>query len=102
MKAASRSDLYRKLPSVDDLLRDAAIASLIAREGHTAVADAATGSVDGEMWNYKLCDMAGTFGWPAGLSKKPWQNEGFYLILTVALGLYYISGTEVQFIYGNF
>ena len=24
------------------------------------------------------------------------------LILTVALGLYYISGTEVQFIYGNF
>ena len=24
------------------------------------------------------------------------------LILSVALGLYYISGTEVQFIYGNF
>ena len=31
--------------------------------------------------------VAGTFGWPAGLSKKPWQNEGFYLILTVALVL---------------
>src|SRR5207248_7554017 len=29
--------------------------------------------------------VAGTFGWPSGLSKKPWQNEGFYLILTVAL-----------------
>ncbi|GER92276.1 hypothetical protein KDW_64380 [Dictyobacter vulcani] len=29
--------------------------------------------------------VAGTFGWPVGLSKKPWQNEGFYLILTVAL-----------------
>ena len=29
--------------------------------------------------------VAGTFGWPAGLSKKPWQNEGFYLILTVSL-----------------
>jgi NRAMP (natural resistance-associated macrophage protein)-like metal ion transporter len=29
--------------------------------------------------------IAGTFGWPAGLSKKPWQSEGFYLILTVAL-----------------
>ena len=28
---------------------------------------------------------AGTFGWSAGLSNKPWQNEGFYLILTVAL-----------------
>jgi NRAMP (natural resistance-associated macrophage protein)-like metal ion transporter len=29
--------------------------------------------------------IAGTFGWPAGLSKKPWQSEGFYLILTVAM-----------------
>ena len=29
--------------------------------------------------------VSGTFGWPAGLSKKPWQNEGFYLILTSAL-----------------
>lgn len=29
--------------------------------------------------------VAGAFGWPAGLSKKPWQNEGFYLILTAAL-----------------
>ncbi len=29
--------------------------------------------------------VAGTFGWPAGLSKKPWQNEGFYLILSGAL-----------------
>jgi len=31
--------------------------------------------------------VAGTFGWPAGLSKKPWQNEGFYLILTAALAV---------------
>ena len=29
--------------------------------------------------------VAGTFGWPTGLSKKPWQTEGFYLILTGAL-----------------
>lgn len=29
--------------------------------------------------------VAGTFGWPGALSKKPWQNEGFYLILTVSL-----------------
>ncbi len=29
--------------------------------------------------------VAGTFGWSAGLSNKPWQNEGFYLILTAAL-----------------
>ncbi|GCF10312.1 NRAMP family divalent metal transporter [Dictyobacter arantiisoli] len=31
--------------------------------------------------------VAGTFGWPSGLSKKPWQSEGFYLILTGALVL---------------
>lgn len=29
--------------------------------------------------------VSGTFGWPAGLSKKPWQSEGFYLILTVSM-----------------
>ena len=29
--------------------------------------------------------VSGAFGWPSGLSKRPWQNEGFYLILTVAL-----------------
>ncbi|TMC43170.1 MAG: divalent metal cation transporter [Chloroflexi bacterium] len=29
--------------------------------------------------------VAGTFGWPSGLSKKPWQSEGFYLILTVGM-----------------
>lgn len=29
--------------------------------------------------------ITGAFGWSAGLSKRPWQNEGFYLILTIAL-----------------
>lgn len=29
--------------------------------------------------------VAGTIGWPAGLSRKPWQSEGFYLIMTIAL-----------------
>lgn len=29
--------------------------------------------------------VSGTFGWPAGLSKKPWQSEGFYLILSTAM-----------------
>ena len=29
--------------------------------------------------------ITGTIGWPAGLSKLPWENEGFYLILTGAL-----------------
>ncbi|HET9922342.1 MAG TPA: divalent metal cation transporter [Ktedonobacteraceae bacterium] len=29
--------------------------------------------------------VAGTFGWPAALSDKPWQAEGFYIVLSVAL-----------------
>ncbi len=29
--------------------------------------------------------IAGTVGWPGALAKKPWQNEGFYLILSGAL-----------------
>lgn len=41
MKVTARSDLYRKLPSVDELLRASQIAPLLAREGHVAVADAA-------------------------------------------------------------
>lgn len=29
--------------------------------------------------------ISGTIGWPMGLSKRPWQNEGFYLIISAAL-----------------
>jgi Mn2+/Fe2+ NRAMP family transporter len=29
--------------------------------------------------------VAGAVGWPGALAKRPWQSEGFYLILTVAL-----------------
>ncbi len=36
--------------------------------------------------------VAGAFGWPSGLSKRPWQNEGFYLILTLAI----IVGTIIS------
>src|SRR5450432_3878112 len=35
-----QSDLYKKLPGVDELLRDAALAQLVCDEGETAVADA--------------------------------------------------------------
>jgi len=28
--------------------------------------------------------VTGAFGWPGALARRPWQNEGFYLILTVA------------------
>src|ERR1700690_49302 len=38
MKA--HADLYRKLPGVDELLRDAELAALVSEEGETAVADA--------------------------------------------------------------
>jgi L-seryl-tRNA(Ser) seleniumtransferase len=40
MKTTSKSDLYRLLPSVDELLQSAALAPLIAREGQPAVTDA--------------------------------------------------------------
>jgi L-seryl-tRNA(Ser) seleniumtransferase len=36
----TQADLYRELPSVDDLLRSVALAELIGREGQAAVADA--------------------------------------------------------------
>ena len=28
--------------------------------------------------------VSGAIGWPGALAKSPWQNEGFYLVLTVA------------------
>jgi L-seryl-tRNA(Ser) seleniumtransferase len=37
----SKSDLYRQLPSVDELLREPAIQSLASQEGHAATTDAA-------------------------------------------------------------
>jgi L-seryl-tRNA(Ser) seleniumtransferase len=40
MKTTSKSDLYRLLPSVDELLHSADLAPLIAREGQPAVTDA--------------------------------------------------------------
>jgi L-seryl-tRNA(Ser) seleniumtransferase len=40
MPGAARSDLYRKLPSVDELIRTSALLALVEREGQTAVADA--------------------------------------------------------------
>lgn len=29
--------------------------------------------------------VSGAVGWPGGLAKRPWQNEGFYLVLTAAI-----------------
>ncbi len=41
MKIEAKSDLFRKLPSVDELLRAPELAKFVAEEGPTAVADAA-------------------------------------------------------------
>ena len=41
MSTTSKSDLYRKLPSVDELLHAPEIADSVEREGRTSVAEAA-------------------------------------------------------------
>ena len=41
MKTDIKTDLFRKLPSVDELLRDSSLRDLISREGQPAVTDAA-------------------------------------------------------------
>ncbi|HZQ69383.1 MAG TPA: L-seryl-tRNA(Sec) selenium transferase [Terriglobales bacterium] len=41
MQSLAKAELYRKLPSVDELLRSSDLAALLAQEGQTAVADAA-------------------------------------------------------------
>src|SRR5437899_11993007 len=41
MKAASKADLYRKLPSVDELVHNTKLASLVSREGQAAATDSA-------------------------------------------------------------
>ena len=41
MATTSKTDLYRKLPSVDEVLHSPALAAIISREGHAAVTDAA-------------------------------------------------------------
>ena len=46
MRTASKADLFRKLPSIDELLRRPDLISLISQEGHAAVADAARTVLD--------------------------------------------------------
>lgn len=41
VKTDTKSDLFRKLPSVDELLRDSSLRDLVSREGQPAVTDAA-------------------------------------------------------------
>ena len=46
MKTASKSELFRKLPSVDELLRAPDLAPLLAQAGRSAVTDAARSVLD--------------------------------------------------------
>lgn len=41
MKTAALSQLFRKLPAVDDVMRDLAVGALVASYGHESVVDAA-------------------------------------------------------------
>jgi L-seryl-tRNA(Ser) seleniumtransferase len=71
VKSASKTDLYRQLPSVDELLRGAELATLIVLEGQAAVTDAArgvltrlrseiaAGQLDGETLEIALSGLAG-------------------------------------------
>jgi L-seryl-tRNA(Ser) seleniumtransferase len=45
-KPSTQSELFRKLPSVDELLREASVSALIGRQGRTAVVDAARHALD--------------------------------------------------------
>ena len=41
MPTTSKADLYRKLPSVDELLHSTDLSTIVAREGQASVTDAA-------------------------------------------------------------
>ena len=41
MKAAAKTDLYRKLPALDELVHNRELASLVSQEGQVPVTDAA-------------------------------------------------------------
>jgi L-seryl-tRNA(Ser) seleniumtransferase len=71
VKAASKADLYRKLPSVDELMRHDELARLVSSEGQTAVIDAAravlarlreeiaAGRLEGDAVDLALSGLAG-------------------------------------------
>jgi Mn2+/Fe2+ NRAMP family transporter len=47
--------------------------------------------------------VSGAVGWPGALATRPWQNEGFYLILKVALvvglALTFLGVSPIQLIF---
>ena len=86
MKASSKSDLYRLLPSVDELLRHSEIASLIEREGQPVVAEAIRVVMDkvreevasGHLRNEEAIQLA-LDGLPDGVARQLHSALGFSL-----------------------
>jgi L-seryl-tRNA(Ser) seleniumtransferase len=85
VKAASKSDLYRKLPSVDELVRSTELAALVSQDGQVAVTDAArivlarlrqeivTGRLDGKGVDLALAGLA------AAVERELRQSLGYSL-----------------------
>jgi L-seryl-tRNA(Ser) seleniumtransferase len=80
VKARSSSDLYRQLPSVDDLLRSPELTALASQEGQAAVTDAARAvlaNLRATIGEGNL-DEAGIglalSGLPAAVARQLWQN----------------------------
>src|SRR5215469_15540959 len=109
----TEADLYRELPSVDELLRAPALAILVAEEGQTAVADAcrtvlarirreiATGHLDGEKLTLALSGMAqaihGELHRALGFALRPVINATG-VILHTNLGRAPVAGTVAEHI----
>jgi L-seryl-tRNA(Ser) seleniumtransferase len=109
----TQADLYRELPSVDELLRVPTVAILVAREGQTAVADAcravlarirreiAAGHLDKEKLTLALSGMAdairGELRRTLGFSLRPVINATG-VILHTNLGRAPVAGSVVEHI----
>jgi L-seryl-tRNA(Ser) seleniumtransferase len=89
VKAASKADLYRKLPSVDELVRSADLAAVVSQEGQVAATDAARtvlnrlrqeiagGQLDGDGVELALSGLAGA------VERQLRQSLGYSLRPTV-------------------
>jgi L-seryl-tRNA(Ser) seleniumtransferase len=89
VKAASKSDLYRKLPSVDELVRSTELAALASQDGQVAVTDAArtvlarlrqeivSGRLDGKGVDLALAGLA------AAVERELRQSLGYSLTTVI-------------------
>ena len=85
MKAASKSELFRKLPSLDELLHQPELGFLVEREGHPAAADAARTvlarlreEISAEHLDSAAVDLA-LAGLPQAIERQLQQSLGYSL-----------------------